>query len=211
MTNVHTCVISNNAFARLALYSILKPVTSRLYFFTQPDRTFCRHALKAPPVKNVILALFDAQGRESTDTRYIDVLSTVLPGAHITVLTDLLFTSSCWRNGHLMLSRKARVPAITSALHRRLSPTHGVSAFCAGSGSRDTLLTDREIEVLELWYCGFSMTRIATLLGRSVKTVSGRKRSAMLKLSVRCDQALYSVLAASGRALTRGIQAGRLQ
>jgi two-component system capsular synthesis response regulator RcsB len=54
------------------------------------------------------------------------------------------------------------------------------------------VLSKREITVLECLLAGNSVTRVAQLLKRDVRTVSSQKRSAMLKLGLRNDYALYS-------------------
>jgi len=59
-------------------------------------------------------------------------------------------------------------------------------------------LSNREREVLTLYAAGMSVTRIARQLGRSIKTISAQKCSAMRKLSLSNDIDLYRFLAESG-------------
>ena len=53
-------------------------------------------------------------------------------------------------------------------------------------------LSPREVEVLRLFVTGSSVSEIARLLNRSVKTVSTQKISAMHKLEVLTDHALLT-------------------
>ncbi|WP_239950132.1 response regulator [Dyella terrae] len=59
-------------------------------------------------------------------------------------------------------------------------------------GSPGALLTDRESEVLRLFASGRTVSEIAALRGRSVKTISHQKISAMNKLGLRNDPELYT-------------------
>lgn len=61
-------------------------------------------------------------------------------------------------------------------------------------------LSRREAEVLRAYAQGHGLADIATFMGRSVKTISRQKRSAMLKLGLLNDAQLYHYLA--------GIRAG---
>jgi len=53
------------------------------------------------------------------------------------------------------------------------------------------LLSSRELEVLKQYASGIGVTEIATRLGRSVKTISAQKCTAMRKLALRTDSELF--------------------
>jgi two-component system capsular synthesis response regulator RcsB len=53
------------------------------------------------------------------------------------------------------------------------------------------LLSPRELEVLKQYASGIGVTEIATRLGRSVKTISAQKCTAMRKLALRTDSELF--------------------
>lgn len=55
-----------------------------------------------------------------------------------------------------------------------------------------SVLTEREAEVLRLFVSGRTISEIAAQRGRSVKTVSHQKISAMGKLGLRNDPELYA-------------------
>lgn len=65
-----------------------------------------------------------------------------------------------------------------------------------------TRLSPREVEVLRAYAQGHQLTDIAAAMGRSFKTISRQKRSAMLKLGLANDAQLYHYLA--------GVRAGML-
>ncbi|WP_369930412.1 response regulator [Xanthomonas sp. NCPPB 2632] len=65
-----------------------------------------------------------------------------------------------------------------------------------------TRLSPREVEVLRAYAQGYQLAEIARAMGRSFKTISRQKRSAMLKLGLANDAQLYQYLA--------GVRAGML-
>ena len=74
---------------------------------------------------------------------------------------------------------------------------------CAiGQDDLTSRLSPREIEVLRAYAKGHSLSDIAAIMGRSFKTISRQKRSAMAKLGLVNDVQLYQYLA--------GIRAGML-
>lgn len=72
-------------------------------------------------------------------------------------------------------------------------------ALPAEAASRPPL-TPREREVFELFVRGLRVTEVAQRLGRSVKTVSRQKRSAMAKLRLRSPAEAYAYARATGLA-----------
>ena len=74
---------------------------------------------------------------------------------------------------------------------------------CADSADElATRLSPREVEVLRAYAQGYGLVEIAASMGRSLKTISRQKRSAMVKLGLINDAQLYQYLA--------GIRAGTL-
>jgi two-component system capsular synthesis response regulator RcsB len=65
-------------------------------------------------------------------------------------------------------------------------------------GQLDSSLSKREAEVLRLYVEGLSVTEIAEQLNRSIKTVSGQKKSAFKKLGVANDADLIRYALDSG-------------
>ncbi|WP_413623754.1 response regulator [Luteibacter sp. Lutesp34] len=72
----------------------------------------------------------------------------------------------------------------------------------AGHEDLSTRLSPREVEVLRAYAEGHGLSDIAALMGRSFKTISRQKRSAMAKLGLANDAQLYQYLA--------GVRAGML-
>jgi two-component system capsular synthesis response regulator RcsB len=85
-------------------------------------------------------------------------------------------------------------PAIRRLFHQ---------ADCADNADElATRLSPREVAVLRAYAQGFGLVEIAAAMGRSLKTISRQKRSAMAKLGLVNDAQLYQYLA--------GIRAGTL-
>jgi two-component system capsular synthesis response regulator RcsB len=108
---------------------------------------------------------------------------------------------------HGMVSKKDSAMLVATALVRvargkiYLSPTieGALRAAAALRGHLDAApLSKREIEVLRLYAEGLSVTEIAIQLNRSIKTVSGQKKSAFKKLGVGHDAELIRYAFDSG-------------
>jgi len=69
-------------------------------------------------------------------------------------------------------------------------------------------LSRRELEVFTQYASGFAVSEIATRLGRSVKTVSAQKCTAMRKLSLQTDAELFRFAAQHG-VITEGCSQSR--
>ncbi|MFQ2125741.1 response regulator [Aeromonas jandaei] len=77
--------------------------------------------------------------------------------------------------------------------HRYIGPTVQMllaSAGISGQGNNNPL-TPKESEVVRLLASGMSVTQVAGYLHRSVKTISTQKKSAMVRLGLQSDSALF--------------------
>ncbi|MBL0596417.1 response regulator [Aeromonas jandaei] len=77
--------------------------------------------------------------------------------------------------------------------HRYIGPTVQMllaSAGISGQGNNNPL-TPKESEVVRLLASGMSVTQVADYLHRSVKTISTQKKSAMVRLGLQSDSALF--------------------
>ena len=77
--------------------------------------------------------------------------------------------------------------------HRYIGPTVQMllaSAGISGQGYNNPL-TPKESEVVRLLASGMSVTQVADYLHRSVKTISTQKKSAMTRLGISSDSALF--------------------
>ncbi len=85
---------------------------------------------------------------------------------------------------------------------RYLSPTIQALQDSAGMQVdprvRFGALSPREISVIRLYLTGMSVSQIAANLGRSIKTISTQKMSAMRKLGLRGDMDLFSYATSTG-------------
>ncbi|VVE66301.1 LuxR family transcriptional regulator [Pandoraea captiosa] len=128
-------------------------------------------------------------------------LRRMFPGLRILVLTamedmtSVLLTRQLAELGVATTLCKSRdVDDLVAAVHaayeglRQRPPTRATSV---SPGSRITLLSQRETQVLRLYVSGMSVTAIAAKLHRTKQTVSAQKRNAMRKLGMECDAQLY--------------------
>ncbi|QXC37679.1 response regulator transcription factor [Aeromonas jandaei] len=77
--------------------------------------------------------------------------------------------------------------------HRYIGPTVQMqlaSTGISGQGNNNPL-TPKESEVVRLLASGMSVTQVADYLHRSVKTISTQKKSAMVRLGLQSDSALF--------------------
>ncbi|HET7330434.1 response regulator transcription factor [Dyella sp.] len=97
------------------------------------------------------------------------------------IVDELLIALRTVRNGRTYVSKY---------LTRQLAGEHVVLRPAEGGGAKP-ILSRREVEVIRMFAQGHSITEIATLTHKSVKTVSRQKRSAMLKLGLSSDSQLF--------------------
>ena len=84
--------------------------------------------------------------------------------------------------------------------HRYIGPTVQMllaSAGISGQGNNNPLMP-KESEVVRLLASGMSVTQVADYLHRSVKTISTQKKSAMTRLGISSDSALFDYAKSSG-------------
>ncbi|MDX7744037.1 LuxR C-terminal-related transcriptional regulator [Aeromonas veronii] len=84
--------------------------------------------------------------------------------------------------------------------HRYIGPAVKVLLANAGLAHHDNInpLTAKESEVVRLLASGMSVTQVADNLHRSVKTISTQKKSAMIRLGITSDSALFDYAKSSG-------------
>ncbi|WP_111807728.1 response regulator [Aeromonas allosaccharophila] len=84
--------------------------------------------------------------------------------------------------------------------HRYIGPAVNMLLADAGVSSQGNIspLTPKESEVVRLLASGMSVSEVADYLHRSVKTISTQKKSAMLRLGISSDSALFDYAKSSG-------------
>ncbi|MNC55367.1 Transcriptional regulatory protein RcsB [compost metagenome] len=98
-----------------------------------------------------------------------------------------------------IILKKAVLNELTDAIRQIKTGQHyignSVNAVLAEAGllhqPPSVQLTPRENEVVRLLASGMSVTQVAEYLNRSVKTISTQKKSAMLRLGLQSDSALF--------------------
>lgn len=84
--------------------------------------------------------------------------------------------------------------------HRYIGPAVKRLLADAGVSSQGNIspLTPKESEVIRLLASGMSVSEVADYLHRSVKTISTQKKSAMVRLGITSDSALFDYAKSSG-------------
>lgn len=98
-----------------------------------------------------------------------------------------------------ILLKKAVISELSDAIRHVLSGQkylgHSVKMLLAESGmvnpAQSQQLTPRESEVVRLLASGMSVSQVAEYLNRSIKTISTQKKSAMQRLGLHSDSALF--------------------
>jgi two-component system capsular synthesis response regulator RcsB len=90
-----------------------------------------------------------------------------------------------------------------AGVRRRYLSTSIVAALAVAGAETDALaegprLSPREVEVVRMFASGLSITEIARVLNRDVRTISRQKRDAMGKLGVQNDPGLFAFARAHG-------------
>jgi len=155
---------------------------------------------------DLLITDFNMPGVHNEDgLSMLDTIVHLKPELSILVLT-MLTNSGLLRAIHErgvagLVSKSDHMAEMTSALQTIASGQDYVSAnvrrvLCSPKGnvmkSPLSMLTEREAEVLRLFVSGRTISEIAAQRGRSVKTVSHQKISAMGKLGLRNDPELYA-------------------
>ncbi|MCD6617664.1 response regulator [Aeromonas veronii] len=105
-----------------------------------------------------------------------------------------------------ILLKKAVISELSDAIRQILSGHSYIGSSAknllaeARLGHHTSLiqLTPKESEVVRLLASGMSVTQVAEYLHRSIKTISTQKKSAMLRLGLQSDSALFDYAKSSG-------------
>jgi two-component system, NarL family, captular synthesis response regulator RcsB len=153
------------------------------------------------------------QGCDANDgLRLIRQVRQDFPETSIVVLTsvcNVAILRSILRAGAMSLVNKAEpIDLVATAVRHATVGRHFVSASfavaLAEAGKEadfspgEPQLSPREIEVVKLFAQGSTISEIAKVLGRDVRTISRQKRDAMNKLGVRNDPGLFAFVRARG-------------
>jgi two-component system, NarL family, captular synthesis response regulator RcsB len=155
---------------------------------------------------DLLITDFNMPGNVDEDgLSMLDMLRKLRPALPVIVLTMLtnpaLLRAIQGRGVAGLVLKSDGMSELTAALRAVVSGEYYVSAnarkLCHTAtwheaGAMSAALTDREAEVLRLFASGRTVSEIALQRGRSVKTISHQKISAMHKLGLRNDPELYT-------------------
>jgi two-component system capsular synthesis response regulator RcsB len=176
------------------------------------DSTELDEALTANDCDVVIMDFFMPGGRHGDGVNLIRHISDRFPDVSIVVLSMMadadLVERAIEAGAKAFVSKQDRLELIYVAIvnvlanEDYLGPSVRMLLADAHAGSRaDQIrqkLTHRELDVIARYAKGGNVTAIAKDLGRSVKTISAQKCSAMRKLGLMSDADLYRFAAQIG-------------
>lgn len=153
---------------------------------------------------DLLITDFSMPGDErSDDLTMIQQLKRDYPTLPILVLTQIhnagILQSLLQLGVSGVLLKKAVISELSDAIRQILSGHsyigNSVKTLLAEAGlnhhTTSIQLTPKESEVVRLLASGMSVTQVAEYLHRSVKTISTQKKSAMLRLGLQSDSALF--------------------
>ena len=153
---------------------------------------------------NLLITDFSMPGDSRSDGLVmLQNLKRSYPGLSIIVLTQIqnagILQALLQLGVSGILLKKAVISELSDAIRHVLSGQkylgHSVKMLLAESGmvnpAQSQQLTPRESEVVRLLASGMSVTQVAEYLHRSVKTISTQKKSAMQRLGLHSDSALF--------------------
>lgn len=153
---------------------------------------------------DLLITDFSMPGDERSDgLTMIQQLKRDYPTLPILVLTQIhnagILQSLLQLGVSGVLLKKAVISELSDAIRQILSGHsyigNSVKTLLAEAGldhhTTSIQLTPKESEVVRLLASGMSVTQVAEYLHRSVKTISTQKKSAMLRLGLQSDSALF--------------------
>ncbi|HGY5236303.1 TPA: response regulator [Aeromonas salmonicida subsp. pectinolytica] len=160
---------------------------------------------------DLLITDFSMPGDERSDgLTMIQQLKRDYPTLPIIVLTQIhnagILQSLLQLGVSGVLLKKAVISELSDAIRQILSGHSyigsSVKNLLAEAGldhhTTSIQLTPKESEVLRLLASGMSVTQVAEYLHRSVKTISTQKKSAMIRLGISSDSALFDYAKSSG-------------
>ncbi|HHQ4693159.1 TPA: response regulator [Aeromonas veronii] len=153
---------------------------------------------------NLLITDFSMPGDSRSDGLVmLQNLKRSYPGLSIIVLTQIqnagILQALLQLGVSGILLKKAVISELSDAIRHVLSGQkylgHSVKMLLAESGmvnpAQSQQLTPRESEVVRLLASGMSVSQVAEYLNRSIKTISTQKKSAMQRLGLHSDSALF--------------------
>ncbi|RAS30933.1 response regulator transcription factor [Paraburkholderia bryophila] len=153
----------------------------------------------------VLMDLYMPGGFDGNGLEVVRQFKLRFPGVRLVVLTMETEASALQKVISLgvdgLVSKRDRIDlihvAVVTALARECYVGPAVRALIADATVTQrldfvrTMLSRRELEVFTQYASGFGVTEIAARLGRSVKTISAQKCTAMRKLALQSDAELF--------------------
>jgi two-component system capsular synthesis response regulator RcsB len=211
-TPIRTIIADDHPLVLLAIENLMSGYPNMEVVGRAADSTQLFMEAERIPCDLVLMDLYMPGGVHCDGLESVRQFKVRYPGVALVILTMETEAGALQKVIELgvgaVLSKRDRIDlihvAIVTALARECYLGPAVRALIADATFAQRLdfvrqrLSRRELEVFTQYALGFGVTEIATRLGRSVKTISAQKCTAMRKLALRSDAELFRFAAEHG-------------
>ncbi|QQC62591.1 response regulator transcription factor [Paraburkholderia ginsengisoli] len=211
-TPVRTIIADDHPLVLLAIESVIGTYPNMQIVGRAADATELFMQIDRAPCDLVLMDLYMPGGFDGCGLDAVRQFKTRYPHVALIVLTMETEAAALQKVISLgvegLVSKRDRVDlihvAVITALARECYVGPAVRTLIADATAAERLdlirstLSRRELEVFTQYASGFGVSEIAARLGRSVKTISAQKCTAMRKLSLRSDAELFRFAAEHG-------------
>jgi DNA-binding NarL/FixJ family response regulator len=219
---VRAIIADDHPLVLLAIENLMRTYPNMQIVGRAADATELFMQVDRVPCDLVLMDLYMPGGVDGSGLEVVSQFKTRYPHVALIVLT--METEAAVLQSVLALgvdglvSKRDRIDlihvAVVTALARECYVGPAVRTLIAEATQAQRLdlvrsaLSRRELEVFTQYASGFAVSEIAARLGRSVKTISAQKCTAMRKLSLRSDAELFRFAAEHGVIPERRVQSG---
>jgi two-component system capsular synthesis response regulator RcsB len=211
-TPVRAIIADDHPLVLLAIENLIGSYPNMRVVGRAADATELFTEIDRCPCDLVLMDLYMPGGFDGSGLDVVKQFKTRYPNLALVVLTMETDATALQKVISLgvdgLLSKRDRIDliqvAVVTALARECYVGPAVRTLIADATRAQRLdfvrstLSRRELEVFTQYASGFGVSEIAARLGRSVKTISAQKCTAMRKLSLRGDAELFRFAAEHG-------------
>jgi two-component system, NarL family, captular synthesis response regulator RcsB len=209
---VRIIIADDHPLVLLAVENLMRAYPNMQVVGRAADATELFVQVDRGPCDLVLMDLYMPGGFDGSGPDVVSKFKTRYPNVALIVLTMETEVAALQKVISLgvdgLVSKRDRVDlihvAVVTALARERYIGPAVRTLIAGATAAQRLefvrstLSRRELEVFTQYASGYGVSEIAAHLGRSVKTISAQKCTAMRKLSLRSDAELFRFAAEYG-------------
>ncbi|PQV45935.1 response regulator transcription factor [Paraburkholderia sp. BL21I4N1] len=204
-TPVRTIIADDHPLVLLAIENLIGGYPNMQVVGRAADATELFMEVERNPCDLVLMDLYMPGGFDGNGLEVVRQFKLRYPGVRLVVLTMETEANALQKVISLgvdgLVSKRDRIDlihvAVVTALARECYVGPAVRALIADATVTQrldfvrTMLSRRELEVFTQYASGLGVTEIAARLGRSVKTISAQKCTAMRKLALQSDAELF--------------------